>query len=177
MLWIFAIIVYHVLRCFDDDDDEFLRIAHKFFPSQNCALESRSDTRTSCFAALGPRMKHSYFQRKKIQLRNKRQKRLFSTFFYLDSMTWLYFLLTHLARPVRCLVFLWVVETSSSVSSSFVFEQKGKRKVEEEKVVSGERKHRLKQQQNYKSNQIPCSGFCFIFTDSDSLPTTSSSES
>lgn len=48
---------------------------------------------------------------------------------------------------------------------------------EEEKVVSGERKHRLKQQQNYKSNQIPCSGFYFIFTDSDSLPTTSSSES
>lgn len=133
MLWIFAKSLSSLSRvrsrCFDDDDDEFLRIAHKFIPSQNCALESRSDTRASCFAAhLWPRMKHSYFQRNKIQLRNRRQKRLFFHFFlsWFDDLT-VFSSYPPRARPVRCLVFLWVVEMSSSISSSFVFEQKGKR--------------------------------------------------
>lgn len=155
----------------------FCELLINFFPVKIARLKADQTREHHVLQLSGQEWSTLIFNEKKYNYAINVKSDFFSTFFYLDSMTWLYFLLTHLARPVRCLVFLWVVETSSSVSSSFVFEQKGKRKVEEEKVVSGERKHRLKQQQNYKSNQIPCSGFYFIFTDSDSLPTTSSSES
>lgn len=72
-------------------------------------------------------------------------------------MTWLYFLLTtSLTLRSPGVLVLFLCETSSSISSSSCFQR-------EEKTA------------NYKSNQIPCFGFYFISTDSDSFSTTPSS--